>query len=531
MNRTISILILFIAHFSLLNCYAQQPTQEWIAQYLGANSNCMAMDSSGNVYVSGIDSENPPGFVTVKYNTAGQQIWAKRYAGLMPIMAKPVKIGIDMQNNVYVAGYDQDYILVKYNSAGTQQWVRRYYGSSGGISNLNDMKLTKRGIVVTGYVNNAGANSDFCTIEYSSNGDTLWTAIYNTINNGYEVARAMCIDFLGNVIVTGQTANATGSYSPDFLTIKYDSNGAQQWVRRYDHLGRWDYGVDVDVNKNGSIYIFGSVQVDSNNDDFCTLKYSSGGVQQWVKTYDGPAHLSDGPKRILLDHSGNVVVAGYDCDNSTLNDFCTVKYDSLGMQQWVKRYNGLVNREDYLQDLCIDINDNIYIIGDAVDIDSAFTFRYFSTSIKYRPTGEVVWILKYQVPIGVSTSRAITADKFQNVYVSNNIGTGMLTIKYSQIIGIEEITNQIPCKFRLFQNFPNPFNPSTNIEFRIPIYGLTTLKVYDILGREIEVLVNEYLQPGVYILHFDGSGLPSGIYFYRLETENYTETKKMILVK
>lgn len=89
----------------------------------------------------------------------------------------------------------------------------------------------------------------------------------------------------------------------------------------------------------------------------------------------------------------------------------------------------------------------------------------------------------------------------------------------------------IPEKFSLEQNYPNPFNPVTKIRFEIPKNGFVTLKVYNILGKEVQTLVSENLSSGVYTIDFDGSMLSSGIYFYCLETNGFKDTKKMILMK
>ena len=89
----------------------------------------------------------------------------------------------------------------------------------------------------------------------------------------------------------------------------------------------------------------------------------------------------------------------------------------------------------------------------------------------------------------------------------------------------------IPDNFALYQNYPNPFNPSTAIEFRVPSYGFVSLKVYDVLGREVATLVDERLNPGTYTVTFDGSGLASGMYFYRLSTACGIFSKTMMLLK
>jgi len=98
-------------------------------------------------------------------------------------------------------------------------------------------------------------------------------------------------------------------------------------------------------------------------------------------------------------------------------------------------------------------------------------------------------------------------------------------------LGIKNTSFEIPSDFELHQNYPNPFNPTTKIRFAIPNFGFTTLKVFDILGKEVATLVNEKLQPGTYETTFDGNGLNSGVYFYILQTDNHVETKRITLVK
>jgi hypothetical protein len=98
-------------------------------------------------------------------------------------------------------------------------------------------------------------------------------------------------------------------------------------------------------------------------------------------------------------------------------------------------------------------------------------------------------------------------------------------------IGIVNINTNIPAGFELSQNYPNPFNPSTIIRFKIKDPGLTTLKVFDILGREVAALVNEQLKPGAYEVDWNASNYSSGVYFYRLQTDDYAVTKKMLLIK
>lgn len=105
-------------------------------------------------------------------------------------------------------------------------------------------------------------------------------------------------------------------------------------------------------------------------------------------------------------------------------------------------------------------------------------------------------------------------------------------IKFDLIaVDVENEVENLPSEFSLNQNYPNPFNPLTHISWQSPTSGWQTLKIYDVLGNEIATLVDEYRNAGYYELEFDASNLPSGIYFYKLNTGNYTDTKKLILLK
>ncbi len=98
-------------------------------------------------------------------------------------------------------------------------------------------------------------------------------------------------------------------------------------------------------------------------------------------------------------------------------------------------------------------------------------------------------------------------------------------------VGLNQINTEFPVKIELSQNYPNPFNPVTQIGFRIAESGLVKLTIYDALGKEVAVLVDQQLQPGTYEADWDASSFPSGVYYYKLESGSYSETKRMVLLK
>ncbi len=99
------------------------------------------------------------------------------------------------------------------------------------------------------------------------------------------------------------------------------------------------------------------------------------------------------------------------------------------------------------------------------------------------------------------------------------------------VIGIESISNALPREFRLEHNYPNPFNPQTTIKFALPDRSFVTLKIFDLLGREVTSLVDGDLQPGVHKVVFDANGLSNGVYFFRIQTDGFVMTRKLMLLK
>ncbi|MBE2216552.1 MAG: T9SS type A sorting domain-containing protein, partial [Ignavibacteria bacterium] len=105
------------------------------------------------------------------------------------------------------------------------------------------------------------------------------------------------------------------------------------------------------------------------------------------------------------------------------------------------------------------------------------------------------------------------------------------TARWTIPIGIQNISSELPTEYKLHQNFPNPFNPVTNINFDIIKQGVVKITVYDLLGREVETIVNQDMSPGRYRLDFNAANYASGMYLYRIETGDFSDVKKMLIVK
>lgn len=131
------------------------------------------------------------------------------------------------------------------------------------------------------------------------------------------------------------------------------------------------------------------------------------------------------------------------------------------------------------------------------------------------------------------TSQILNGVSFSNTSLGIAVGNAGTILRTTSggVTGISLINNSMPSEFGLSQNYPNPFNPSTKINYQIPKSSFVRLMIFDVLGSEVMKLVSEDQSPGSYSVELDATKLPSGTYFYKLETNGFTETKKMILVK
>jgi len=391
--------------------YDSAGEEQWVAGYNGPGNgndraNAIAVDASGNVYVTGESLGEGTGidYATIKYNSAGQQQWVARYNGPASLDDNATAIAIDGSGNVYVTGTSRidpgsnyNYLTVKYDSAGQEQWVASYNGPGNALDFAFAIAVDSSGnVYMTGESYGLDSAYDYATIKYNSTGQQQWVARYNGPANYDDVAEAIALDGSANVYVTGYSYGV-GDVGVDYATIKYNSAGQEQWVARYNggtHSD--DYATAIAVDSLGNIYVTGdSLGVGDVNPDYATIKYDSAGQQQWVSRYDGPANAADFAAAIALDNSGNVYVTGESAGQSTRNDFATVKYNSTGQEQWVVRYNGPANRDEQANAIAVDASGNVYVTGQSFDPnngDDYVTIKYVqgatpTTSPTPAPTG------------------------------------------------------------------------------------------------------------------------------------------------
>jgi hypothetical protein len=129
------------------------------------------------------------------------------------------------------------------------------------------------------------------------------------------------------------------------------------------------------------------------------------------------------------------------------------------------------------------------------------------------------------------TSFQINSLCILNNYIFAGTNNSVYRRPLAEVIGIKTISELVPAQYSLGQNYPNPFNPSTKFTIQIARSSDILVTVYNVLGSQVEILVNRQLKPGTYEIDWNASGYPSGVYYYKLITGHFSETKKMILIK
>lgn len=504
------LILFYLLFLSFLFC---QVDTAWVRRYDGLAHfvdvvSGLVVDRTGNVYVTGwCDNHHPTymDFTTIKYNPYGDILWIAQWNYQEYSLERDPSIALDSFGNIYIVGelfYNippelyNDYVIIKYNCEGEIQWFKIYYNprkfdypKAVAVDNLNNI-----------YVTGGGDNlSAYLTIKYNSNGEEEWVRKYY---GNWACAWGIAVDKENYIYVTGWVS---GSY----VTIKYAPNGSEEWIATYPtNTSYWEYPL-IAVDTFGNVYIAGV-----SNGDYLTIKYNSNGQVVWVRTYNGPGNGYDRARALAVDKLGNVYVSGYSEGNETNFDYATIKYNPNGVEEWIKRFNGFGNGPDSARAISVDNSGNVYVTGASWN---GFNFDYLT--IKYSPKNPnriEEWIIRYNGPDNQNDfAYCLVVDNYENVYVSGisesiKHNYDYTTIKYLQNSGIEMKEK----KHFSFDNsslevYPNPAkdaiyikNPLSKKEIKIFDISGNLIKVLKIMENKNKVSLNN-IKEGIYFIKID----------------------------
>ncbi|OFX38889.1 MAG: hypothetical protein A2X08_02665 [Bacteroidetes bacterium GWA2_32_17] len=326
---------------------------------------------------------------------------------------------IDLDGNIYVAGYtsianNTDFLTIKYSPTGQRLWIKTYNGTGNGYDIAIDIAIdNENNCYVLGNSEGNGTGQDIVLIKYDSEGNQLWLNRYNDSQNYNNMPVALVLDPSGNIYIAGYTKPP--ALASNILLIKYTKTGLMSWVKTYN-VNPINIAADIKVDYSGNILVAGSTGT-STNMNFITIKYNKNGSVLWTKLYE--SGYDENMKAISIDNSNNVYVTG------SGSNVTTIKYNSSGIQQWLANSGGTV------YDIVTDIAGNTYITG---------TFNTNGFTIKYNSSGTMIWNQTYSsiYSNGMDVLQAISLDNNNDVYVTGRSASApyitksfeMVTIKY-----------------------------------------------------------------------------------------------------
>lgn len=548
-KNTISILAAIVFALTFLftsKVNSQTPCTAWSKLYNGPanlqdSAVAMCVSQGGFVYVTGwsLASAGNADIVTIRYNPAtGDTLWVKRFNGATNNEDKPTAITCD-NGFVYVTGWsftntNRNVVTIKYDASGNQIYASTYNGTGNGGDYGFSVAVDVAGNAFVAGRADVGGAQKYLVLKYDPAGNLLAPFPYlytGALSTTFDQANSIKLDASGNIYFTGKSGTAG---TENFMTIKLNTGAVEQWVKKYNGTqNNEDNALVVMVDNTGSnVYVAGYGFTTGQQQNYITIKYSSAnGDSLAAAVYNGPASSLDILTSAAIDNSGNIYVTGFSSAIGTELDFTTIKYNANLSQQWIARTASSDNERPTC--LSVDMNSGFVYVTGSVVTGGISDYQ----TVAYKNDGSLFWHKTETGTAGQNdyASFVVAADS-QRVFVTGSAnfsatGIAYYTLRYSSCTGIEPISSILPAKFSLEQNYPNPFNPSTSIRFDIPKASFVKITVYDIAGRELEVLAAEQVRAGQYEVKWNASSYASGVYFYSIATNDFVQTKKMILTK
>ncbi len=533
--------------------------------------------SNGVIYVCGrvYTATSSADAILTKFDNNGNMIWSKTYNSVFNLFDTYQDLVILNDGSICVAGNLADTanfgrgIVARYSAQGNLMWISINQPYSTNKIACDELG----GIYVSASIYISPSERGPGIIKYHKNGTILWHRYHYPVDYSeypFELKIRNCFNIYISYLAVKQ-----GGF-PSYSGIsKFNSNGSNRWnFKKYTIVQDTSLGTGWHVMTFGNyrtLYTATTGWSNPRKNDFHTAEYleSYHSVSGMVTYKDNNQPVEGGFVKALYYDEATSSIVTVDSAEIQINGSYTLTkmpedsldlmfYQNDDFQQFVPTY--YVSTIDWQEATKIyaaqnltDINCQVYRITGAMNPYNigGLTLQNPSQGTIYNLDNVIVYakVGSEFKNYGVSNSGGqYTVTKLAPggyTLIAHRMGFSPVTLEakifnsslsgvnviFENPIGIDPPSVNIPSRFSLSQNYPNPFNPVTIIKFDIPKEGFVKLAVYDILGRETAVLINREMKAGSYSADWNASGFPSGIYFYRLESADYKETKKMILIK
>ena len=365
------------------------------------------------------------------------------------------------------------------------------------------------------------------TLIFAQPPDTLWTRTYGGIDNDGAYCVQQTID--GGYIVAGYTFSF-GAGGPDFYLVKTNSQGDTLWTRTYGGSDSY-YAYSVQQTVDGGYVVAGSAFSLAIGDwNLYMMKTDSHGDTLWTRTYGG-SEWDEAYCVLQTDDEGYVVAGFTESFGVGYRDLYLVNTNGQGDTLWTHTYGG----DDTDRAWCVQQTmDGGYIVTGYTGSFGAGNMDFYLVKTDNR--GDTLWTDTFggSEAEGASCIQQTADGGYIVAGWTYSFGAGdydFYLVKLGAESSVPSIPPSVPVRYLLHPNYPNPFNPSTRISYDLRTMSVVTLEVFDLLGRQRMALVNNLQPAGSYSILFDGSGFPSGLYFYRLQAGDFVKTRKMVLLK
>jgi hypothetical protein len=469
-------------------------------------------------------------FSICAYGAIGDTIWTRFYGGYDKDV--PVTVLQTPDNGFMIAGWtysfgmgDVEYYLIRTDSNGDTLWTRTYGTLNNDVA--TSAALTRDGgIIVAGTTPINDLGTDIYLMKIDWQGNLEWQRTYGGARE--DSVRCIATTRDKGYILCGST-NSFGGSGFDVYVIKLDSVGDTVWTHRSGGIAN-DGGAAICQTVDDNYLLTGWTTSDDNHNIY-TEKISQTGSTIWYWGYS--AGIDCQGLSIVSTRDNNAVISGYAYNIPQYNDCYVAKIGNFGQPQWSRTFGG--SHQEFGNSIRKGHN-NGYVIGGSrwVSFFPDTTQFYLAVTDSM---GNRIWDRTYGFGALDEGAWAEPTSDGNYVIVGRTNCFDPLTydiclIKVcGTVTGVDENPAVFPDNDNLGGNYPNPFNSQTTIRYRVESPGYVKVEMFNLLGQKIRTLVDSYQETGSYKVNWDASGNQSGVYYCRVEVGKVMQTLKVTLVK